>query len=83
MTTSSFDSGYECSYETAVQHLWDWQRGGTNFGAMIYSMIAKADHINAQRVALAFPQHFTVYRAWYDAEDPKEFFSRHGYPGFE
>ena len=30
--------GGECTLEKAVQHLWDWQHGGSNFGALKTSM---------------------------------------------
>lgn len=64
----------ECTFEQAIQRLWDWQHGGTSFSSMLFSLIHKADSENHRRLYQAFPVHFTTWQLWNNYESQDKFF---------
>lgn len=41
-----------------------WQEGGTNFTSMLFTLIAKADHENRERLRVAFPDVVEAWESW-------------------
>lgn len=67
------------SVQHAVRQLFYWARGGqTNFTALLYDLIAKADPQNLARLRRAFPAEVTAWEKWHLAENPAEFFRSYG-----
>lgn len=62
---------------SAVFELEMWQRRSatTNFSALLYDLIAKADQHNFARLTIAFPFHVQAYVLWQRSPDPDVFFS--------
>ena len=60
----------------AVQELYYWQRrdDASNFTALLYRLISKADIVNSARLELAFPSEFMAFTLWQDAPNEEEFF---------
>ncbi len=62
----------------AAFDLYLWQCGGaTNFTAMLFDLIAKADANNKAKLSRAFPVEVATYVEWYNSESPKKFFQRY------
>lgn len=38
---------------------------GTNFSAMLFRLIHKADSVNKERLRKAYPEHVEAYERWY------------------
>lgn len=55
----------------AIKELYFWQynNGGTNFHAMLYTLIQKADLENKRRLALGFPEEVEALEMWEQAGD--------------
>lgn len=62
----------------AAYALYLWQCGGaTNFTAMLFDLIAKADTNNKAKLGRAFPVEVAAYLEWHNSESPKKFFQRY------
>lgn len=65
------ESRYE-RLRQAAQHLYNWQTfGGTNFHAMLYELMAKADVENFARLIQGFPDECAVFLQWRHAAWPE------------
>lgn len=42
----------------------------TNFGAMLFQLIAKADERNIQRIRIGFPRQVSLYEWWMSLPEP-------------
>ncbi len=64
------------SVRLAIQELYYWQRNddASNFTALLYTLMTKADIGNRARLASAFPNQDMAFRLWHDAPDEDEFF---------
>jgi hypothetical protein len=51
---------------TAVRDLFYWQYSydPTRFSCMLYDLMGKADEMNLQKLAKAFPEEFMAYQLW-------------------
>lgn len=67
------------SLNKAVFELYYWQVGdGTNFHAMLFDLIQKADMQNLVRLQKAFPAEVQAWKMWLAATDIAGFFEAHG-----
>jgi len=66
--------------EEAVSELYHWARGNepTNFTALLYTLIAKADSENYASLKLASPLEVQAYESWRMSMDENEFFREWG-----
>lgn len=60
----------------AIKELYFWQYGSnpTNFTAVLYALISKADMMNLFRLGVAFPAEVEAFRLWQNAQDADAFF---------
>lgn len=66
--------------QRAVRELYWWCRDQekSNFSALLYTLIAKADNANLARLEKGFPEFVAAFREWHETDDIVEFFKRHG-----
>lgn len=51
--------------QNCIFKLWTWQHSNLNsFSDMLYDLIAKADPVNRQKLALSFPYHVLAFQLW-------------------
>lgn len=65
-------------YEEAGQELRNWLRNSdaSNFSALLFVLITKADSSNKYRLRIAFPHYVHVFEDWHRSENPEEFLAR-------
>lgn len=64
----------------AIENLYCWQhRGSTSFTSQLFELFGKADHINKQKLFVAFPAESIAWSSWYMSDDPDDFFKQHGF----
>lgn len=61
----------------AVERLYWWQHGGTNFTSLLYDLIAKADNENKERIRLAFPHEVKAYLEWFNMPSAEDFYKKY------
>lgn len=60
------------------EELYYWQYGNsTNFNSQLFSLIAKADEDNKERLRVGFNEAVVCFRLWRESESPEEFFKEH------
>lgn len=69
---------YNIQYKDVLRvYYWKTAYSGC-FSDQILSLIAKADGVNKERFRPCFPEYVYAYEAWYNSEDPVEFFKSWG-----
>jgi hypothetical protein len=60
----------------AIWELYYWQRlsDASNFTAILYTLISKADILNRAKLTMAFPYECVAYELWQESLDENEFF---------
>lgn len=67
-------------YKDSVAHLFRWCFGidTSNFHAILFTLIAKADLENRERLRIGFENEVKAYEDWQKTESQDEFFAAHG-----
>ncbi len=69
------DGAFFMGFKEAVRELYFWTMGGgTNFHALLYTLIQKADMDNRRRLANGFPEEVRAFLIWQNSPDEMEFF---------
>lgn len=69
----------------ALRELYNWRRHAvkedpaTNFTAMLFLMMQRADPSNLAALARGFPHEYEVFRAWLTSPSERAFFESHGF----
>ncbi len=66
----------DSEYLEAVGYLHNWQQGGTSFACMFFTLLAKADYGNRNKLRIAFPAWVEVFEDWQRAPEGA-FFQKH------
>ena len=61
-----------------INHVWYWRSGGQSFQCSFMALIAKADKINRERLAMSYPHLVEAYLMWDKAKDEDAFFEHYG-----
>lgn len=69
------------NYHVAVKELYYALYGTnpTNFHAILYRLIGKADPANRAKLRLAFPIEVLVWEEWYKSDNEIQFFAKFGF----
>jgi len=69
------------TYEDAVKELYYslYATNPTNFHAVLYRLIGKADGQNKARLRLAYPLEVKAFDDWQASENPADFFRQYGF----
>lgn len=67
-------------FHYACQELFFWQysNGGSNFSALLYDLIAKADSSNREKILRGFPEFCLAFSLWKSCENNEEFYEHAG-----
>lgn len=68
-----FQGQEECRPGVAYRHFLDYQQNNTNFGALLWRLIIKADKDNLARLRAVFPAHCALFEAWLTSNSEEEF----------
>ena len=69
------------SLDKARRELYYWQVNSkpTNFSALLYVLIQKADISNRSKLASVYPEYMRTYNDWLIAKDPEVLFKEWGF----
>lgn len=62
----------------AVQRLYYWQQGGTNYTSLLYDLMVKADSDNFKKLATVYPMEANALIAWRTSPSQDTFFQTYG-----
>lgn len=79
MTTGARFDVQKVQLEKAVRELKNWQDNlfSSNFSAMLYNLICKADIDNKKKLLKGFPARMCAYILWYTSKDKEEFYEKY------
>lgn len=61
-----------------IRNIWYWQQGAMSFHSGLFSLIAKADSRNREKIKMGYPLHIAVYNIWDKAKDVDALFEEYG-----
>lgn len=73
-------SSFEREYLKAVKELYYWQYSDnpTNFTAILFRLMQKADPSNRRKLRVGFPIECAAYQEWCASPTQDEFFEKYG-----